>query len=714
MDFQTIKNKFLIYLRETAEASDISVQNLDSSDESIFSHQSEFKDFLKKEYKINDLSLTSMSVADIMKMDIVDGKIVNPLEENDDENEDVQTQSQQEEEDDSWLADFMNDLAENEEFMSVVDIDKSGEIDQKELDDFINTVKDLDGNGENVSLDDLFSSLELIKQGTFELKPLEESEQVEEKPETPEITKDKESLNNTSGSGGSNYSGGSDYSSNPTDTNAPQEKTLENMSEDELKQEKQTAQNELNENKSLLSSIADGSYSGDETLNQLKTDMDEAYKSYKESLEPEVQEELDKITSEIATAESNIAQKEVEISNQNIAVSQAETTYNSKQADYEAYKAAAEALSSQSSSDLSTEEQNDIASKKAGAIAKRDAAKADAEDAKRAWEAEEEKLKQLEDERDELKTGENGLDKLNAQKQILEEKIAQNPTSAELMNAYNDTKAKYDARKTELMSAAKESVETSQKRIGEVDLAMNNLKTKTDINENYSVSNVFRAENGMTGQFIQGKNGGLSYYLMLPEGFDPNKDQIKNAMVFLHGSGEVGRGSGIATSNFCPGSFLADSNFDGAILIPVLNKGGWSNKNVDIKIRNMIDDFKNSYKVTSNAKFSLAGASLGGSGTVTMTNKLNDIFYKYAIMSAFGGTVNPSVDQSRVRGYYAANDKPGSVNYMRGSGIKSLYSLTYQDGKNKGKGVGHGNVPKESFAIKNKDGNSDLLEWLFT
>ena len=76
MNFQSIKTKFLLHLKEITPSFDTGVMSLDSSDESIFSHAQEFKEFIKQEYNITDSSLMSMSINDIMEKDIVDGKLV--------------------------------------------------------------------------------------------------------------------------------------------------------------------------------------------------------------------------------------------------------------------------------------------------------------------------------------------------------------------------------------------------------------------------------------------------------------------------------------------------------------------------------------------------------------------------------------------------------------------------------------------------------------
>ena len=157
MNFQSIKTKFILHLKQMAQLEG-GAANLDASDESIFSHQSEFKQFLKDEYNIQDNSLLTIDVSDILKMNIVDGKLVDPNKpEQTDNEEDANLEEEpdtvnQEETDGNWLSGFVSDLFEDKTFKDNIDSDQSGDIDEKELGDFLNYIKGLDEDSSTLSL----------------------------------------------------------------------------------------------------------------------------------------------------------------------------------------------------------------------------------------------------------------------------------------------------------------------------------------------------------------------------------------------------------------------------------------------------------------------------------------------------------------------------------------------------------------------------------
>jgi len=824
MNFQSIKTKFLLHLKEITPSFDTGVMSLDSSDESIFSHAQEFKEFIKQEYNITDSSLMSMSINDIMEKDIVDGKLVEAGET--EANQEEQTQQAQEasqeetqavqqltletaqaeeqteettpetieqgqeateqvseppqeetqtdqteaqDEENTLIADIIGGLFESEDLKNGVDADKSGDINEEEFNDFLNYIKTLDGNEDNVSLDDLFSLIDSLSEGTFKM-PEPESETPTETPtdtptetptdaptetptdtptdtstetptdaptetptdtptDTPQST-DTPASSHTPSSGG-NYDSGSNYDSggnhdsggsydssspssdsgnNTTPTPDNTQKSYKDMTEEELNQEYQNENKELEVNKAAMQSAADGSHPD---LAESKEAMDKAYEEYKNALNPELQQQLDEITSQIAQTEAQIAEMELQVTEQVLAVSEAETAYNDANTTYESYKNTVDELNSKKSdSSLTDEQKSELNSKISEATSKRDAAKADIDAKKAAWDAAQTKLDQLQAELDIL-NGAEGLEKLNSEKTALEEKIkTECPDAQTLMNTYNEAKAAYDAKKDEIKQQALTDIGNSQTKINEINSAKNNLKDQKDIEDNYkfaSSGKLFDENTKLTTDFV--KDGNMNYLVIAPDNVDPNEELP--VLMYLHGSGQCGAGEKGLKQTYCPAGFMKNwnlKNFRGYIICPVLpkSKDSWQGK--DGKLRTLLDNFSQTHKINKN-KIALTGGSLGGAGAVYMATHMKDVFCRTAALSAYGSGCDPEElnadGKVRIRGYYGNHDASGSISYMKGKhGFKDEH-ITVVKGS-------HCDVPKSAFSQDTDgDGCSDLIQWLF-
>ena len=87
IEFSKLQADFREYLLTNGDITQEEYDN-DTSGVSIFSHMTEFKQYLKSEYNCSDVSIFSMDLSEILKMDIENGKLVNPDEKTEDANED--------------------------------------------------------------------------------------------------------------------------------------------------------------------------------------------------------------------------------------------------------------------------------------------------------------------------------------------------------------------------------------------------------------------------------------------------------------------------------------------------------------------------------------------------------------------------------------------------------------------------------------------------
>ena len=178
MNFEAIKSGFLSYLEEKIGEKDQNItQNaIQNSEISIFLYSNEFKDYLVEEIGA-DVSIFSKSINDIMSMEIVDGKLVETDEEQgpsdtfekeqtDEDNDDINNSN--------YFKDALNDILSNEMVINTLDVDKSGGLDDKEINSFLTGVASADENGE-ITFDNLAKSVQSIQEGNY-IQPNTEGE----------------------------------------------------------------------------------------------------------------------------------------------------------------------------------------------------------------------------------------------------------------------------------------------------------------------------------------------------------------------------------------------------------------------------------------------------------------------------------------------------------------------------------------------------------
>ena len=519
-NINALKLGFINYLKEISETTNKEYITT-NSDVSIFMYANEFKNYISDELDI-DPKILSMSINDILNMDIENGKLVDPDEE--EKETGVETESSQDPDsikdipsqdnniqgdptqtgnnttiqengenqttilNDDSIGQLLNTLFEEDAVKNIIDLDQNGELNEEEIFSFIDTIKGFDGDDENISLEDIISSLQAINEGELSLnKEVNDSNEKDtEEAEQPIISQGTAGATNTSGVSGTrgNYgnSSGNLGISNPSGNQTTQEKTLDNMSKEELNSELNSAQSDLSDKQNNLSAILNGS---DSQIAQLQQNVDVAYDIYQEelkNLDEDLAKQVDELKSDIDNKENEIDNKEQEISNQESTVNNAKTAYNNAVSTTKTLKNSLSVLKSTDTSNMTPEQKAEINSKIADLEAKiRNSQKAE-ENAKTAWDNEKEKLDQLNEEKETLQSE---LNSLNDQMNSLEEEIAQKyPQIQEFLNAYNDAKDEYDNYKKEAISNAKSEVQSAQNYVNEIQTAINNYENKEVTEEN--------------------------------------------------------------------------------------------------------------------------------------------------------------------------------------------------------------------------------------
>ena len=219
ISFETLKSGFIQYLQSCQEKNPQKHYNIDSDNLSLFMYSDEFKDYLIKKIGC-DSSIQTKSISDIMKMQFVGGKLVEPdskeainyideakslmeLEiesqktsssqdnnaelsatESDFVSEDVINKYMSDnnieitKEDSETFTDVFNILLTDKDFYNTVAGD-SNKISEEQVGSFLNSIKGYDNNDSNLTFDDLLQAANDIQEGTF--NPDSSSENVADK-----------------------------------------------------------------------------------------------------------------------------------------------------------------------------------------------------------------------------------------------------------------------------------------------------------------------------------------------------------------------------------------------------------------------------------------------------------------------------------------------------------------------------------------------------
>ncbi|MBQ9246676.1 hypothetical protein IJ182_10465, partial [bacterium] len=167
MNINELIQGFTSYLDELSKISN-KEYNTKAPNMSVFMYSSEFKQYLQNEMGA-DASISSMSVSDLISMDFKDGKFVKKDENNTDNNDNFSADENNPPDANNanvGLDDIINNLFEDASVKKTVDTDGNGEISNDEKNAFLDAVKNLDNDAENVSIDDILSAAQGIQDGT--------------------------------------------------------------------------------------------------------------------------------------------------------------------------------------------------------------------------------------------------------------------------------------------------------------------------------------------------------------------------------------------------------------------------------------------------------------------------------------------------------------------------------------------------------------------
>lgn len=374
---------------------------------------------------------------------------------------------------DANFTNLLNDFLQNDDVKNIVDVDGSGTLGIDEINDFLAAVEALDQNSEDISMNDMFSAIQSIENGTFADFFTEETDEVASENLLADAVNPNKNTDGTRKTGGKRNGGSSDdvdnSSSNEDYSTMPFEKLepLKSTQEGVVK----AAQEKL-----------DAAYAGEtDAIIDAQADYDDKKLAYEEALandesvsaELKTQQEdnqtnIQNQKNTINDVKSNIDSKDNEIASKKSAISTGESTITG-------LKNAISKLESQTSED--SEIQDEITSQLNSAKDKLEAAEAKLETDKA-------DLIQLEADKADLETKlqeeEANLTALEEERATIEASILLNCGEAtkEALEAFKTAESNLDSVKATEIANAKSELASAQSKLDEINAAYNDKNVK--------------------------------------------------------------------------------------------------------------------------------------------------------------------------------------------------------------------------------------------
>lgn len=231
------------------------------------------------------------------------------------------------------------------------------------------------------------------------------------------------------------------------------------------------------------------------------------------------------------------------------------------------------------------------------------------------------------------------------------------------------------------------------------------------VNEYYD--NYFGEEISFDYEFVSNDDV-MPYLLYTPSTVDETKKTP--LIVWLHGSGEVGKSSDIFLKRGLPNVMnnWILNGFNAYVICPQLtgnwNTGRWNSETTKTNLQNLLDKFIANHNIDSEYVI-VVGHSLGGQGALYMAHELSEYFTKCVVLSGYSSGIDIGEITIPTIGYVGttrAGEDGSSVNYMQYSvaevfGKENVFSIE----------TSHGELPNVVFNFDtDSNGNSDVVEWM--
>ncbi len=438
------------------------------------------------------------------------------------------------------LNNILNSFISLEEVQAAADADGDGEITEAELQDFVASIAGKDGDLTSLTMADIDAvieelgiDLEAIAEQSMEdalkvageaLAIPEEEMAVEENKEV-EQAKQAQQAQQAAQSGGSSNGGGRVSSSSNNAGAVKQanaEKTLDNMSLDELEAEKATRETESQEAQDAVNAIHSGDNeqvkSAQEKAEQAKEDYEKALDK-DESVPQELKDKQRQNTESIEKNQNNIDEKEIAINEKEGAISEQENTVSSLESSVSSLESSLASLPSPSGKEEDAEHDAQIAEKKSSIESQISEKKEELSAAKEKLQEEKTALNKLNEEKGKLEVEKGQLEQA---KQNIQAKIEEtcSKETKEAMAAYNEAKAEVETVKKTELATATEALDKARESVSEVQAKITEVKNKEVAKDNSVNKFSFDFDENMSPE----QKAALEKF---EENFEKNKDRYE-------------------------------------------------------------------------------------------------------------------------------------------------------------------------------------------
>ena len=423
---------------------------------------------------------------------------------------------------DSDITGILNDFLKNDDIKNVVDVNSDGSLSIEEINSFLEAVEALDSNPEDISMQDIFSAIQSIEDGSFsndvnlDDKLSTDAEIASMNKENTENAKKRNRLGRTGNIDSLN-------SSNKPPVDATED-NLDNMSLEQLEGKRTEQENIV---KSAQDKV-EAAYAGEtDAIRSAQANYDLEKQAYEEALlndesiseemranQQANQIEIDNQKTIISDINSNISKKEDEITAQ-------ESIISSDESNISALKSSISQLESQTSDDETIQ---------AEINAKLQSAKDKLQIAEEKLIKDEEKLSRLEDEKTDLennlKEEEDRLESLEINRQAIEANILANCSEATktALEAFKQAEQNLQTVKSKEIEAAKTEQVDAQTKLEEINSVIDTKEAK-EIEREFAVNDLGNVEELYKSMGLNEKGLNFEVFASAIEGYNNLEDK---------------------------------------------------------------------------------------------------------------------------------------------------------------------------------------------
>ncbi len=369
----------------------------------------------------------------------------------------------------------------------LADTNKDGEISAEEAKTYIENLAGQDGNADDITLEDFEA---ILKENNINLEELFENEI--EDVETEEVQGDEPvTVENSGAPAATGYAAPATSSGNYGNSaaaSAPEVKTIDNMSLEELETEKADRQSVLTEKQNALNAVHNGE---NEKVKAAKQNADKAKEEYENAIKEDpgakkFAKQILKNNEKIEKNQQKLDKNAIEINNKEIEISKLETSLEGLRGGLDALTSSLGSLPVPSGKPEDKEKDERIKSKKSELEKEISTKKKEISKQEHELEKLKKDLENLNKEKTKLEKEKQSLYEEKAKLDDLVQKHCTETTKAKL-EAFNKAKQNVEEVKAKELETAKSELQAAQESVKEVDTKIAEIKNRP---QNFSFENL--------------------------------------------------------------------------------------------------------------------------------------------------------------------------------------------------------------------------------